>query len=161
MINIDYARPTDNGTRFEYAPASLWPNPGTPTEVEYNTAGWFRQAIEPPCPPEGKIVTSRRYEIVANKCVAVYTYTDAPQRARVFSKLKLYVALVQSDLWDELKSWLESQTFDGINAYTAFSLAQELTDAHPMFGRWFAAAKTALHVDDATANAILSASEAE
>lgn len=159
--NWQYCRPTADGKALEYAPVMFPPDPSEPAEATYNAHGWYCSEIEPPVLPEGKVVSSMRYEVRDNRVVAVYEYADQPPPVRIFSKLKLYVVLVQCGLWDALKSWLESQTFDGINAYTAFSLAQELTDAHPMFGRWYAAAKTALGVDDATAEAILAASEAE
>ena len=161
MTNRHFCRPTNDGTGLIYAPVVLPPNPRQPTESEYNAAGWYRCAFDPPAPPEGKTVASTRYEIADGKCVAVYTYSDVPAAPRTFSKLKLYVALVQTGLWDALKGWLETQDYDGINAYTAFSLAQELTDAHPMFSRWYAAAKSILGVDDATAEAILAASVVE
>jgi hypothetical protein len=80
-----------------------------------------------------------------------------PVPPRTFSKLKLYAALAAANLWDALKTWLEAQTYEGMNAWTAFSLAQELTEDHPMFAAWFSAAKTALGVDDATAEALLDA----
>ena len=75
---------------------------------------------------------------------------------RTFSKLKLYAVLSAANLWDALKAWLEAQTYEGMNAWEAFSLAQELTEDHPMFAKWFSAAKTALDVDDATAEELLS-----
>ena len=46
---------------------------------------------------------------------------------------------------------------EGVNAWTAFQMAQELDDTHPMFSQWYAAAKAALRVDDATAEAVLEA----
>lgn len=161
MVNKNFCRPTNGGASYEYAPVVLPPNPHEPTEADYNAAGWYRYGIEPPSPPEGKIVTSTRYAISDNKCVAVYTYADAPRRVRTFSKLKLYAALAQAGLWDALKSWLESQTVEGINAYTAFSLAQELRDDHQLFAEWYAAAKSTLGIPDETAEAILAASEVD
>ena len=90
-----------------------------------------------------------------------YFLVDAGQSAfekpRTFSKLKLYAALSNANLWDALKTWLESQTYEGMNAWTAFSLAQDLSKDHPMFAKWFEAAKEALGVDDSTADAILAA----
>lgn len=83
---------------------------------------------------------------------------DAP---RTFSKLKLYAALSKAGLWDALVTWLQAQTYDGVNAYTAFTLAQELRDDHPLFNSWFAAAKAALGVSDADAEAILAECEVE
>ena len=86
---------------------------------------------------------------------------DAAPPPRTFSKLKLYAALANAGLWDDLKQWLEHQTVEGVNAWTAYDQANELTDGHPMFKQWFAAAKAALGVSDEAAEAILAASVAE
>ena len=75
-VNRNFCRPTHGGTAYEFAPVVLPPNPHEPTESEYNAAGWYRNGIEPPSPPEGKIVTSTRYAISDNKCIAVYEYED-------------------------------------------------------------------------------------
>lgn len=87
-----------------------------------------------------------------------YTPTPPPRR---FSKLKLYAALAQANLWDPLGAWLNTQTFEGINAYTAFMLAQDLVEDHPMFAQWLAAAKTALSITDEQAETILAAAAEE
>ena len=77
--NQEYCRPTPNGLQVEYAPWVLPPSPARPTEAEYNAAGWYKNAIEPPNPPEGKILGGRRFEVRADgKVVAVYTYVDPP-----------------------------------------------------------------------------------
>ena len=105
--------------------------------------------------------TTYRYDEDKNAIVADYEFEDAPAPIRTFSKLKLYGALVQAGLWDDLVSWLQNEEVDGINAYIAFSLAQDLNDAHPLFNEWFARIKRDLSIDDAVAEAILAASEAE
>ena len=48
---------------------------------------------------------------------------------------------------------------EGLDAYTAFLLAQDISDDHPLFAPLYAAAKATLGVDDATAEAILAAAE--
>ena len=162
LVNRDFATVLNDGAAIDYAPVVFAPNPHPPTEAEYNAHGYFRLAIDPPNTPEGKVVESKRFAIVDNKCVAVYTYVDAPPAPpRTFSKLKLYAALSAAGLWDSLKTWLESQTYEGMNAWTAFSLAQDLSEGNAMFGAWFAAAKTALGVTDEQAEAILAQCVAE
>lgn len=109
-----------------------------------------------PTPPEGKVAVADGYALVNGEWVAQYRFEDAPPPPpRRFSKLRLYAALSKAGLWDALKSWLEAQTYEGMNAWEAFSLAQELTEDHPMFAEWFSAAKAALGVDDATAEELL------
>lgn len=83
------------------------------------------------------------------------------ERPKTYSKLRLYAALVQAGLWDALRAWLETQTIEGVNAWTAFQLAQDLTSDHPLFSQFLAAAQSALGVDDATVAAILKAAESE
>ena len=93
-----------------------------------------------------------------NATVAVYEYEDAPKPVRTFSKLKLYGALTQAGLWDRFEAWLKDQTINGVNAYTAFSLAQDLNDANEMFKSVVESAKQALGVSDEVVEMILEAS---
>ena len=71
---------------------------------------------------------------------------------RTFSKLKLYGALVQANLWDALVGWLQNQTVHGMNAYTAFTLAQDLSDDHPLFQSWYEQIKKDLGISDEDAD---------
>ena len=119
-------------------------------------------ASTPPEPPEGKIPVPDGYEPAdtpdGKEWRQAWRYEDAPPPPpRTFSKLKLYAALAQAGLWDALVAWLNTQTFEGINAYTAFMLAQDLAEDHPMFAQWLALAKAALGVTDEQAEAILAA----
>ena len=110
--------------------------------------------------PEGKVVSSTTYvyDEQQNAVVARYEYEDAPKTVRIFSKLKLYGALTQAGLWEPFEEWLKSQTINGMSAYTAFSLAQDLNDANPLFLRVVEQAKTDLHVSDEVIEQILDAS---
>lgn len=122
---------------------------------------------------ERKIVSSTLvYAPGATNVVVVYrqagvewTETNALKHvvgvvaSRRFSRLSLYAALVRLGKWDALETWLKGKTVDGMNAYTAFMLANELSDSHPMFNALLEEAKTVLGVDDATVAAVLSACE--
>lgn len=151
--------------RIEYAPSTLCKRGEynmMPSALDYYTFGWLPVVDEKPTTPprEGyhwspagwiqDIGTIRR------KYVEV---ENPPAPPRKFSKLKLYGALTEAGLWDALESWLKTQTVEGVNAYTAFSLAQDLSDAHPLFSQYYAAAKSVLGVTDEQAEAILAASE--
>ena len=106
---------------------------------------------------DGAYFVSTEYgDLVDGRIVRRYDERPIVAPPRTFSKLKLYAVLSAANLWDALKAWLEAQTYEGMNAWMAFSLAQELTEDHPMFAAWFSAAKTALGVDDATAEELLS-----
>lgn len=158
--NKKYCRPINEGKQIEYAPIILPPKTGAPTELDYNDAGWFRNEIIPPTVPEGKIVSSitYRYDPLENAVVADYTFEDAPKPIRIFSKLKLYGALSQLGLWDTFEDWLKNQTINGVNAYTAFSLAQDLNDSNELFNEVVESAKTALGISDEVVEIILQAS---
>lgn len=85
-------------------------------------------------------------------------YEEPIERAvRTFSKLKLYVALAHAQLWDSFEAWLKTQTIGGVNAYTAFTLAQDLNDANELFNAVVESAKVALGVSDEVVQAILDA----
>lgn len=76
-----------------------------------------------------------------------------------YSRLKLYAVLARMGLWPSLETWLKSQTVEGVNAYTAFMIANDLRTDHPLFMQYFTAAKQALGIDDATADLILAQAE--
>lgn len=158
--NTRFCKPIDNGAKIEYAPVILPPKTSAPTEAEYNAAGWFRYAVQPPVVPEGKMVSkvTYRYDDDENAVVADYEFEDAPKPIRVFSKLKLFGALTQVGLWDSFEAWLKTQTINGMNAYTAFSLAQDLNDENPLFLSVVESAQRDLGVSDEVVEQILEAS---
>lgn len=104
-------------------------------------------------------VRTAAYEADA-KGVTFYA-AGAVRRVRTYSKLRLYAALSKEGLWEPLMAWLATQEVEGMNARTAFDLAQVLSDAHPLFAPMLAAAKTALGVTEDEAEAILAEAEAE
>ena len=86
-----------------------------------------------------------------NELHAVSGYVKPP----VYSKLKMYVVLSRAGYWIPLREWLKTQTVDGLNAWEAFSMCNEVSADHPLFAQWLKAAEAALGVDDATAQALL------
>ena len=86
-------------------------------------------------------------------------HVDGAIQPTRYSRLKLYAAIARMGKWDELETWLKSQTINGVNAYTAFLIAQDLRTDHPLFMQYFTAAKQVLQIDDATADAILAQCE--
>lgn len=133
-----------------------------PSVAQYATIFAYPLGSAPaPEPPEGKVAVRDGYELQNGKWVPTYRYDDAPAPVppppRTFSKLKLYAALASANLWDPLMSWLAEQTYNGMNAKVAFELAQDLTEDHPLFAQWLAAAKTALGATDEQVSAILEA----
>lgn len=86
-----------------------------------------------------------------NELHAVSGYVKPP----VYSKLKMYVVLSRAGYWVPLRDWLKTQTVDGLNAWEAFNMCNEVSADHPLFAQWLKAAEAALGVDDATAQALL------
>ncbi len=86
-----------------------------------------------------------------NELHAVSGYVKPP----VYSKLKMYVVFSRAGYWIPLREWLKTQTVDGLNAWEAFSMCNEVSADHPLFAQWLKAAETALGVDDAMAQALL------
>lgn len=132
-----------------------------PTAADYAQMEYVPVVTAYPAEPasEGKHWEASGWE--ADSAFVRRTYAEVdnpPPPPRLFSKLKLYAALTQAGLWDALEAWLKAQFVEGVNAYTAFSLAQELSEAHPLFASWYAQAKQVLGVTDEQAEAILAAS---
>jgi hypothetical protein len=62
-------------------------------------------------------------------------------------------------LWERLEAWLKTQNVNGVNAYTAFMLANELAADDPIFMPMLEAAAGALGVGESTIQAVLAAAE--
>ena len=159
MLNRNYGKLRDDA-RIIYAPSEVkvgntyYP---APTEEQYAACGYLPIESTKPEKDGAYFVSTEYGDLVDGRIVR--RYDERPIVApppRTFSKLKLYAVLSAANLWDALKAWLEAHTYEGMNAWMAFSLAQELTEDHPMFAKWYSAAKTALGVDDATAEELLS-----
>ena len=161
-MNRNFAKPKADMTP-EFGPDALVLDGRTilaPKAAHYARAGYLPLSPDYPVdPPQGKHY-QRTDKIEPNGADGYrWTYTlvdDPPPPPRTLSPPKLHAALPAAHPWHALKAWLEAQTYEGMNAWEAFSLAQELTEDHPMFAAWFSAAKTALGVDDATAEELLS-----
>ena len=146
-----------------YAPADFINLDGRtifrPKDIHYQLAGFYSVIDEPPTnpAPSGYHWAAAGWEMVDSKILRVYEAVENPRVVCKFSKLKLYSALVSAGLWEAFEGWLKSQDIGGVNGYTAFSLAQDLSDDHPLFNSLYAAAKAALGVSDEEAERILEA----
>lgn len=100
-------------------------------------------------------VQAGRTWTVTNQLFSATGYVKPPR----YSKLKLYVALSQIGKWQTFKEWLMTQEVNGLNAWEAFSLAQDLTADNELFNLWLDRAKEALQVDNETTAQVLKAAE--
>lgn len=88
---------------------------------------------------------------------------DPPPPPRVFSKLKLELALFKAGLLPAVDAFIDSQTITNEKGETmplrrAYSTALTFAEDNEYFAPFLAAIKSTLGIDDATAEAILSAS---
>lgn len=88
---------------------------------------------------------------------------DPPPPPRVFSKLKLELALFKAGLLPAVDTFIDAQTITNEKGETmplrrAYSTALTFAEDNEYFAPFLSAVKTALGIDDATADAILSAS---
>ena len=79
---------------------------------------------------------------------------------RTFSKIRLKIAIARIGKLAALETWLASfEVAPGYSALAAWNDAQVISDDFEGFAAFYAAAKSALGVDDATADALLAACE--
>lgn len=81
------------------------------------------------------------------------------KRAVKYSKLKVYGALSSIGKWDAFEDWLKSEELDGMNAWTAFGLAQELSADDERFDHYCQRACEALGITEEQKTAMLEACE--
>lgn len=162
-INKKWASGLKDGKPI-YAPADKLVINGqiifNPQDVHYRIAGYLPVVDKAPTDPapEGYHWQDVSWAKELLQIVRVYELVvNPPPAPRKFSKLKLYAALTEVGHWEHFEFWLKEQTVAGVNGYTAFSLAQELSDDHPLFAPLYAAAKVALGISDEEAEQILEA----
>lgn len=155
--NRKYGRLTDGA--ITYAPYTLTGEDGrvtiSPTAEMYAAAGWMPVVHNAPTPPDGHHVSSSRHVVDGGRIVTEYDYEPDVKTPRLFSKLKIYGVMVRIGAWERVRSWLETQTVNGLNGWLAFSLAQEVSEAHPMFAPMSEAVRELLGLDKEAFDALL------
>lgn len=161
-MNRNYVK-CDANDVYEFAPDVVQDENGLhtrPDDKVYAHSGYVPFVDEHPVTDAEHYAVGTEYaDLVDGVRRRRYEIRETIPAPKVYSKLKLYAALAQANLWDAFKSWLETQEVNGLNAYTAFTLAQDLTSDNKLFSQYFVAAKTALGVDDVTVAEILQAAE--
>ncbi len=127
--------------------------------ADYLAAGWKRVVDVKPAPSAtNRYVYATGWTQTETEIARVYAEADIPPEVkppRKFSKLKIYGAIAQLGAWDKVKSWLEAKDINGINGWTAFQLAQEVSEAHELFAPLAEEARTLLGMDAAAFDALL------
>lgn len=156
LVNANYCRPSADALSIEYAPVIFPPSPHEPTEADYLAHGWYRnETHNPPMPPEGKMVASKRFVVRNSKVVAEYTYAPIPPHVRTFSKYRLVSALMAEGVWAQVKAWIEAKE----GAYDLYIAAEDISEDEPLFISGRDALASALGWDAEKVESILSAAE--
>ena len=130
------------------------------TAEDYLAQGWKRVIDEKPAASaDGKVVVATGWTETDDAITRQYEEIDAPPAVtlpRKFSKLKIYGAIAQLGAWEKVKAWLEQKEVDGVNGWTAFTLAQEVSEDHELFATLAEEARQLLGLDAAAFEALLS-----
>ena len=126
---------------------------------DYLAQGWKRVIDTPPAPSAtNRYVYATGGKETDTAITRQYAEADIPapiKLPRKFSKLKIYGAIAQLGAWEKVKSWLEAKDVGGINGWTAFALAQEVSESHELFATLAEEARTLLGLDEAAFDAML------
>lgn len=112
---------------------------------------------EPPDwePKDGYHWERRGWVVIDGEIVRQYDEVqDVPPPPRTFSKYKLVGALMQAQVWPQVKEWLLSQ--DG--AYDLYLAAEDISEDEPLLAQGIAALKQTLGWTDEQVEAVLAAS---
>ena len=81
---------------------------------------------------------------------------DPSEAPKIYSTMKLYIALAKLGLWDTLEEWMKTKTLqDGINLWKAFDRANDLRSDYPLFEDYLEEVKTLLNLTDEQVQEIL------
>lgn len=104
--------------------------------------------------PTGKIALADGYELVDGEWVKRWRFEDAPPPPpRTFSKYRLVRALQAKNVWDEVKTWLQSQE----GAWDLYLAAEDISEDEPLLAQGIAAVKELLGWTDEQVAAVLDA----
>ena len=155
-MNKNYGKLADG--EVEYAPAKITTDDGSvisnPSAETYLAAGWKHIVDEPPAAEPGHTVQVSGWDETADSIVRIYKQVPdeaTPDKARVFSKLKLVAALKEADKWVLVKTWIEERGY-----WDYYLAAHNFREDNPLFAEAIAAIKNYARMSDADAEAILS-----
>lgn len=153
MTNKKWCRIIDGGKRIEYAQefveldGRIWINP---TDEQYRSAGWLKNARNAPETRDGYVARVERYEARDGQIYAVYGYDGVTPPPRVFSKLYLRIALRKRGLESAFDTLLDES---GLRRM--WEDANELSEAFTDFGSYVETVKQRLNLTDAEVEEIL------
>ena len=146
------------GNTVVYAPDTLGAEGGVkinPSEASYLAAGWKRIVDEPPRPEDGCRVEPSGWTEGETTLTRTYKQVRGPAKPpagpRVFSKLKVVVALKEANLWILTKAWIEEH-----GLYDHYLAAQDFSEDNEWFLQGRDEIKRLAGKTDAEVEAILS-----
>lgn len=90
-----------------------------------------------------------RYQQMEGYVLKTYHLVPIAYPKKVYSKLKIYTNLAVLGKWETLVAWMKEQTLEnGINLYTAYEMAQEISDQHPLFNAYLSQIQELLELTD-------------
>lgn len=142
-----------DGKHLEYAPTWLRTDAGivvNPTDEQYRAAGWLKNARNSPETREGYVARVEGYEARDGQIYAVYAYEAVTPPPRVFSKLKLVIALKKRGLYEQFMVVVRAAALDA-----EWGAAQDIAEDFPGFADFTAQIGAALCLTDAQVEVIL------
>ena len=110
-----------------------------------------------PEPPPGKVAVPDGYELVNGAWQRAYRFDAAPSPLpRTFSKLKIVAALMQANVWEQVKQYIIDA-----GLYDLYLAAQDFREDNEYFLQGKSVLMSQLGWDNAQVEAILSAAEAD
>ena len=107
-----------------------------------------------PEPQEGKVVAYDGYALGESDHLwhKQWVLVDAPPKPpRTFSKYKLVAALMQAEVWPQVKAWIENKP----GAYDLYLAAEDISEDEPLLAQGIAAVKELLSWTDEQVEAVL------
>ena len=127
--------------------------------ADYLAQGWKRVIDDKPAPSaDGKVVVATGWTESETAITRTYEEQDAPPEVKMprkFSKLKIYGAIAQLGAWEKVKAWLEQKEVNGVNGWTAFTLAQEVSEDDALFAPLAEEARQLIGLDAASFESLL------
>ena len=138
-MNVEYVKIVRDGHGFEYAPDWLDADLKKPSEDDFNRAGYYRNGIEPPSPPDGNHVSDVKYGIVDGVVRSFYVYSPDSNPPRHWTRLKMKTALAQLGFLGTAKSVLSGiEIAPGYTALEALGDCDYIEEGFPNQKAWSA-----------------------
>lgn len=154
-MNRNYGKLVGGG--IEYAPAKIAKSDGSvvlsPSAETYLASGWKKVVDDAPPPEPGHTVMVSGWEETDDSLVCVYKQVPdilAPDRSRIFSKLKIVAALKDADKWVLVKTWIEEKGY-----WDYYLAAQNFRESNQLFAEALASIKAYTGMSDDEVEAIL------